>query len=253
MRKIHLKAATETIIVSIIVISLMWLMQRYVFPSHAGAGTAAISLPATVQTTSGGTIEVPVTVTAGVEIIGADIEIDFDKNYLRLTEIIISPSLPAIFTLLPQGSSGGFDKPAAIQSANNTGRVSMGALSQPGNPNPAGYQGTVIVGTLIFTSTREGSTNVTVNFQNGATNDSNLIAKGGGDILTAVTSTAVTIGSLCPKLAQGDSDCDGVITIYDFESWRAEYLKERSTTQTDFNKDGTIDLVDFETWRENFQ
>ncbi len=65
------------------------------------------------------------------------------------------------------------------------------------------------------------------------------------------TATAMPTAS-CVKKSLGDSNCDGLINLNDFERFRQEYTGILSSKSSDFNNDGKITLIDFETWRRNF-
>ncbi len=56
----------------------------------------------------------------------------------------------------------------------------------------------------------------------------------------------------CIKKNTGDSDCDGVVNISDFEIWRKEYFQTISSKTADFDTSGKIDLADFEIWRKGY-
>lgn len=55
----------------------------------------------------------------------------------------------------------------------------------------------------------------------------------------------------CPLKNQGDANCDGNVTLQDYENWRKEFLAETTTKTADFNNDVIIGLVDYEIWRRN--
>lgn len=56
----------------------------------------------------------------------------------------------------------------------------------------------------------------------------------------------------CSLKSNGDANCDGQITLADFEVWRKEYTGVLSTKAADTNSDGIVNLVDFEKWRKAF-
>ncbi len=53
----------------------------------------------------------------------------------------------------------------------------------------------------------------------------------------------------CPLKTKGDANCDGVINILDFETWRREFLGIDTTTKADFDSVGGVSILDFEIWR----
>jgi hypothetical protein len=79
---------------------------------------------------------------------------------------------------------------------------------------------------------------------------SGQITARGGD-LDRTIEVKNDVSGTCPKKVQGDTDCNGSVTIDDFTLWRREFLGEVTTKLADFNNDGKVDLIDFETWRQN--
>lgn len=71
-------------------------------------------------------------------------------------------------------------------------------------------------------------------------------------VITQPTVSVSPTGGLCPKKAQGDCNCDGLVAIGDFEMWRKEFLKETSTQKCDFNTDTKLNLSDFNIWRTGY-
>lgn len=63
---------------------------------------------------------------------------------------------------------------------------------------------------------------------------------------------SVTPGGSCPRRSEGDVDCNGVISLNDFNSWRQEYYGELSSKNADFNASGSVTLADFEIWRSGY-
>jgi len=57
---------------------------------------------------------------------------------------------------------------------------------------------------------------------------------------------------LCTRKGEGDANCDGVINILDFETWRREFLGIDTTTKADFDSSGGVTILDFEIWRRGF-
>lgn len=72
-----------------------------------------------------------------------------------------------------------------------------------------------------------------------------------GPTPTLQPTVTVTQGA-CPRKTSGDSNCDGSVTLVDFEIWRKEYLRILSSNQADFNSSGTVDLADFQIWRSGY-
>src|SRR3989338_9735701 len=62
----------------------------------------------------------------------------------------------------------------------------------------------------------------------------------------------VSAQSNCPLKSSGDANCDGAITLADFEVWRREFLVELNTTNANFNNDSRVTISDFEIWRRSY-
>lgn len=67
--------------------------------------------------------------------------------------------------------------------------------------------------------------------------------------LTSPTPTSPA--GTCGKKSIGDADCDGSVTLTDFEIFRKEYRQTKQTKSADFNGDSFVNLSDFEIWRSN--
>src|SRR3989344_4500965 len=67
-----------------------------------------------------------------------------------------------------------------------------------------------------------------------------------------LSNNQVVAQSNCPLKSQGDANCDGAITLADFEVWRREFLVELNTTNANFNNDSRVTISDFEIWRRSY-
>jgi len=56
----------------------------------------------------------------------------------------------------------------------------------------------------------------------------------------------------CEMHSTGDADCDGNITVADYEIWRKEYTGLSSATTADFSINGSVNLDDYEIWRKGY-
>ena len=70
-------------------------------------------------------------------------------------------------------------------------------------------------------------------------------------IVSPTTVISPTQGA-CTKKAQGDANCDGVISLLDFEAWRSEFVGGATTKTADFNNDTIVNLLDYEIWRNTY-
>lgn len=78
-----------------------------------------------------------------------------------------------------------------------------------------------------------------------------------GQVLAQSESVIPT--DLCGRKYSGDADCDGKISLFDFELFREEFIYHKDPQsepsiklESDFNKDSFVDLNDFEIWRANY-
>lgn len=75
---------------------------------------------------------------------------------------------------------------------------------------------------------------------------------------TPVPTTPPSVASCtytCPKQAEGDANCDGVINVFDFGIWRSQYGQAQTGNQHltgDFNCDKIVNAMDFGTWAQSF-
>ena len=56
----------------------------------------------------------------------------------------------------------------------------------------------------------------------------------------------------CDLKGKSDADCDGKITLLDFEIFRKELTWMLLTIDSDFNLNGEVDIGDFELWRNGY-
>ncbi len=63
--------------------------------------------------------------------------------------------------------------------------------------------------------------------------------------------TITSVAPTCLSKSKGDANCDGFISVADFEFWRREFNKLVTTKVADFNNNLSSDLIDFEIWRSN--
>lgn len=56
----------------------------------------------------------------------------------------------------------------------------------------------------------------------------------------------------CAKKSQGDADCNGMVSLVDYQIWRTEFQNTQNTKRADFNADTKVSLVDYQIWRATF-
>lgn len=68
---------------------------------------------------------------------------------------------------------------------------------------------------------------------------------------TPVQNTITPVPTICLSKTRGDANCDGKISLADFEILRRE-LTTKQGTQADFDKNGVVDSEDYSIWLLNF-
>ena len=74
----------------------------------------------------------------------------------------------------------------------------------------------------------------------------------GIQITPTMGTTPSPTGQSCLKKNSGDADCDGNISLSDFEIFRKEYTGTINTMKSDFDGSNHIDLADFQIWRTGY-
>ncbi len=178
--------------------------QQIVQKKAAGGANASLSLPSSQTITVNQEFSVPVMLnTDGVEIIGADVVLNFDKNYLELTNVSTGPNSP-FGTHLPVDSNGNFAASTVKNNANSTGKIEIGAVAfnWASEQVTSGFNGVLGVNNPLFTLTfkakNTGQTSIGFGFSSGSTIDSNLVRINDDqvqDILSQVTNLSLNITS----------------------------------------------------------
>lgn len=73
--------------------------------------------------------------------------------------------------------------------------------------------------------------------------------------VTAFPSPTTTVSPTvqpCPNKSIGDANCDGSVSLVDFEIWRKEYLGTLISVNADFDTSGVVNLADFQIWRNGY-
>ena len=203
-----------------LVASLILTKERQIVEKRAAGGQGAyLSLLPSLTVGNGQEFSLPVMLgTDGVEIIGVDVVLNFDKNYLELTNIIPGPEArpnpytPPFGTYLPVDNNGNFNVQAVKNSANASGKIEIGAVAfnWANEQVTSGFNGTLNQAnplfTLKFKAKQGGQTSVNFSFTPGSTTDSNLVRINGDqvqDILSQVTNLSITITSTTPTPTSG--------------------------------------------------
>ena len=71
--------------------------------------------------------------------------------------------------------------------------------------------------------------------------------------IPSITSIAISTVSNCPQKIIGDADCDGKISLKDFEIWRKVSIGILTTKTADFNLDNIVNYADYIIWKQNFK
>ena len=134
-----------------------------------------------------------------IEIVAADIVINFDTNYLKLLDIIPQSNSSALKTFLPQDLNGSFNKTQVVENANGNGTIAFGVMSSTTESGTfASSTGIFQLSSLQFQPLKLGTTTIAVSYVSDSTADSNLVAKSSQDILGNVTNLTVAIVSPTP-------------------------------------------------------
>jgi len=156
------------------------------FVKKAAGETATLSFtPTSVQLARGRSTAINLVVNPSSKpIVGVDVIVKFDTNYLTLSSITPRPDLSNLKTFAPIDTQGNFNSAQVISRANSTGIIEFGAVAYQWNPEP----GVVLAGqissinplaTLNFvakSSAALGPTTVAYSYQAlGATTDSNIV------------------------------------------------------------------------------
>lgn len=94
-------------------------------------------------------------------------------------------------------------------------------------------------------------------------NNFKLLAKTAGDnycaklappaLPTGTSGGSCKLSNSCGSKNLGDANCDGVVTIADFEILRREISLPSPSCSADFNTDGKVDLIDYSIWYRTIQ
>lgn len=170
----------------------------------------------------------PVTInidTAGEPIDGADVA-SLHFNPASLQVVSITPG-----TLMPNTVANSFD--------NTLGKVQFSQVTAGGTS----FTGTGVLATINFKALTSGSSNITIDFTLGATNDSNLAAVG-VDRLGSVTNATVGV------LYLGDINKDGIVNSLDWSLMNAKWFT--NDANADLNKDGIVNSLDWSIMNSNW-
>lgn len=256
---------------------------------NRAASNAAINLPASISANSSENITIPVIVnTDGQSVAGVDVSLTFDATVLALASLTPNSQVQSsqLKTFLPVTSAGVFDTSGIISKANSSGKLEFSAVNFDQTTNQV-MNTTVLntfLATAVFTPLKTGTTTISVDFTDGATTDSNIVLSQTTplDILAKVQNSTVTIsGTLpsaaptsssstpttvpsvlptsgtplptaanCSRHAQGDSNCDGRIRLFDIQMWLDVFIKGGYDSKVDFNNDNKVNLFDAQTWQD---
>lgn len=68
---------------------------------------------------------------------------------------------------------------------------------------------------------------------------------------TPVQNTVTPVPTACLSTTRGDANCDGKVTLADFEQLRRE-MNGAGSKQADFDKNGKVDRADYQIWLNNY-
>jgi len=248
-----------------------------VFPKYlsSAAGNGSVGLLPSVIANQGQTFTTPVMInTAGADIVGVDIELNFDKAILELTDITTYPQNSSLNEYIPFDSttSTPAEKAQYITNANNFGVVAFSALTGPedrfngslGQSNPLAL--------LQFKVLSNTPTFITFNFTPGSSIDTNLTTPSDPeptDILSIVTNLSVNGPPVTyPEISPNPSpskvgDISGItgmpdnkVDIWDYNQLLTDFNMTGSNLRSDIEKGGTslnkVDIFDYNLLLTNF-
>lgn len=257
----------------------------YPKPTGEAAEGVTLSLPSQITTGIGSIFEVPIMLDAnGNTVIGVDVVINFDQSKLTLQDIIPKPENSALKTFAPIDASHNFDK--RLVEANASGVIEFGAVAfdLAGGQPLSGFNGTLgqdnPLAVLQFEALGAGQTNVTFDFTEGSTTDSNMVSEDATDLLGDVQNLVLTVlgptstptleptqePTVSPTLppasptptpvpserpGPGDINDDSVVNVFDLGIFSGNYGKTGITTvspvnerRSDMDGDGDVDVFD---------
>jgi len=158
------------------------------------ANNVCFSLPEQLNVQEQDEFDLPFMInTDGRKVIGLDVVVKFDQQYLRLIDIIPRSQQTSLKTYLPVADSGDFDKQKVLSEAADSGRISFGAVSfswqDEQNLSPTVTTSPVVVALLRFKAldlNEQTSTSINFDFEPGSTTDSNMVSEENDDILSQV-------------------------------------------------------------------
>ena len=163
------------------------------YPKSASnaAGGASISLYPSITASVGQTFTTPVMIdTAGEDIVGVDIQLNFDKTALELTDVTFYPENHTLKDYIPDLSSPA-GKPLYLGLVNSTGTIHFSALSGPETVFNGQLSQSNPFALLQFKVLKNTPTSVTFVHTPDSTTDTNLTGPEPIDILATVTNMYV--------------------------------------------------------------
>lgn len=224
----------------ILIVFLLTSLDIKLFPAFAQTESGEIYLQPsqkTINLTENLEVEIMVNVGSGNKLNLANVTLNFDQAKL---EIIQNGCLPGSGF---QGIIG--QTPCSFN--NSLGTLNFSLMTT----NVEGPSGTNSIGKMTFLSKAEGVAQVIFTETEIIVKDS---SSGESKTLPIAPPTDgnYQIGQApgtCPLKDQGDANCDGKVSIIDFEVWRREAMNGSGTLKADFNNDGAVNAVDYEIWR----
>jgi hypothetical protein len=172
-----------------------------VSPAFASAATLSLS-PTSGSHAAGSTFEVKINLdTTGTTTSGTDAYIRYDPNTLQVVD---SNSGTEGTQILP----GSLYSQTSYNSVDTTtGKISFSGSKSGGSP---GYNGSGTLATITFSAVKEATgSQVTFDFTNGSTTDSNVIDQSSSDdVLASVTNASFTIGAGSDSSGDGSGSTD---------------------------------------------
>ena len=169
---------------------LLALITMFLMPAIAGAATLSVS-PSSQSVNAGDTFAVTVNLdTQNASVDGVDLRyLNYNSNLLQAQSV--TPG-----NLMPMTLANSVD--------NNLGRITFSQVSAGGSK----YKGSGVLATITFKALAAGSANLSFNYTNGNTTDSN-VAAAGADVLSAVVNGSYTISGSSSGTTGGTGSASG--------------------------------------------
>jgi hypothetical protein len=138
--------------------------------------------------------------TTDTSIVGVDVQVNFDTNFLKVVDIVPQPDNSTLRTFAPLAANNNFDRSKVIQDATEIGliRLAAYALDLSTDQTHPGFFGTLgetnPLAYLVFQTLTSGTTSLSFNFSLGSSHNSNVLTNQPTDVFNNVQNSTIFIG-----------------------------------------------------------